>query len=180
MADFDVLAFSISFETDYVHVLACLALAGLALRSDDRDGRAPLVLAGGPATFLNPEPIAPFVDLFLIGEAEPMLPAFLAAICDGARDRDARLEAAEAVAGAYRPNRHRPVYGADDRLARVDYDGPSTARVTRQYAPSLDAFETKSEVLTPDAVFGDMSMVEASRGCEWGCRFCAAGFTGAW
>src|SRR5947207_15908951 len=70
--DFDVVAFSISFEVDYVHVLDCLALAGIPLWRNDRTA-GPLVVAGGPATFLNPEPLAEFVDLFLIGEAEEML-----------------------------------------------------------------------------------------------------------
>src|SRR5689334_14904776 len=88
--DFDVIAFSISFETDYIHVLDCLALAGVAPWRAERPADAPLVLAGGPATFLNPEPLAEFVDLFLIGEAEEMLPEFLAAATDGTSGR-ARL-----------------------------------------------------------------------------------------
>src|SRR2546430_16522127 len=78
LGDFDVVAFSLSFEADYVHVLDCLALAGIPLWRRERDADAPLVLAGGPATFLNPEPLAEFVDLFLIGEAEEMLGEFLA------------------------------------------------------------------------------------------------------
>src|SRR5262249_35239791 len=69
LGDFAVLAFSISFETDYVHVLDLLRLAGVPLRRRDRGARGPLVIAGGPATFLNPEPLAEFVDLFLVGEA---------------------------------------------------------------------------------------------------------------
>src|SRR5439155_172579 len=88
LGDFDVVAFSLSFEADYVHVLDCLALAGIPLWRRERGVDAPLVLAGGPATFLNPEPIAEFVDLFLIGEAEEMLGEFL----DRARPRRARRD----------------------------------------------------------------------------------------
>src|SRR6185369_5820723 len=62
------------------------------------------------------------------------------------------------------------------RLAAVDYDGPGDGRVVRRYVARLDAFTTRTEILTPEAVFGDMFVVEASRGCQWGCRFCAAGF----
>ena len=80
MADCDLLALSISFETDYLHVPRLLELAGLAPRRSGRGAGAPLVIAGGPAIFLNPEPIAEFVDLFLIGEAEEMLPEFLASV----------------------------------------------------------------------------------------------------
>jgi radical SAM superfamily enzyme YgiQ (UPF0313 family) len=176
LGDFDVLAFSVSFETDYLHVLDVLALAGLRLRRAARGPSAPLVLAGGPATFLNPEPLAEFVDLFLIGEAEEMLPEFLARAAAGGPARDALLERTEDVAGAYRPDRFHPRYGADGTLAAVDYAGPFTPRVVRRYLARLDRRDTTSEILSPEAVFGDMFLVEGSRGCEWGCRFCAAGF----
>src|SRR2546425_10905289 len=76
LGDFDVVAFSLSFEADYVHVLDCLGLAGIPLWRRERGADGPLVIAGGPATFLNPEPLAEFVDLFLIGEAEDMLGEF--------------------------------------------------------------------------------------------------------
>ncbi|HJW71048.1 MAG TPA: radical SAM protein [Candidatus Binatia bacterium] len=176
LGDFDVLAFSISFETDYLHVLDVLALAGLPLRRALRGPAAPLVLAGGPATFLNPEPLAEFVDLFLIGEAEEMLPEFLARAAAGPPGRRALLDRTEDVAGAYRPDRFRPRYDDDGALAGVDYDGPFEPRVVRRYLARLDESETTSQVLSPEAVFGDMFLVEGSRGCEWGCRFCAAGF----
>jgi radical SAM superfamily enzyme YgiQ (UPF0313 family) len=174
--DFDVVAFSISFETDYVHVLDCLALAGIPIRRTGRGGGAPLVVAGGPATFLNPEPLAEHVDLFLIGEAEEMLPEFLDGAARVPFDRAAALAHADGVGGAYRPDRWTPRYDAAGDLAGVDYDGPGDGRVERRYVADLDGFDTTSEVLAPGAVFGDMALVEASRGCEWGCRFCAAGF----
>jgi radical SAM superfamily enzyme YgiQ (UPF0313 family) len=176
LGDFDVVAFSISFEQDYVHLLDCLALAGIPLRRTARGARGPLVLAGGPATFLNPEPIAEFVDLFLIGEAEEMLGEFVDRAVAGAIDRHGLLERAEGVRGAYRPDRWTPRYDASGDLAGVDYDGPGVARVERRYVADLDRVVTESTVLAPDAVFGDMYLVETSRGCEWGCRFCAAGF----
>ena len=174
--DFDVIAFSISFETDYVHVLDCLALAGIPPRRAARSADAPLVLAGGPATFLNPEPLAEFVDLFLIGEAEEMLREFVASAAATSRSRAALLECAEPIQGAYRPDRYTPEYDGGGDLVGLCHDGPGNGRVVRRFVGDLDAFETCSEVLAPDAVFGDMYMVEASRGCEWGCRFCAAGF----
>ena len=176
LASFDVIAFSISFETDYVNVLHCLTMAGLPPRRTARRADAPLVLAGGPATFLNPEPLAEFVDLFLIGEAEEMLGEFLDRAAAGEPSRDGILERSAGVGGAYRPDRYTPHYDDDGRLVAFEHDGPGAGRVVRRYVERLDAFATTTEIVTPNAVFGDMFVVEASRGCEWGCRFCAAGF----
>jgi radical SAM superfamily enzyme YgiQ (UPF0313 family) len=178
LRDFEILAFSISFETDYLHVVEILAGAGLPPLRDDRGG-GPLLLCGGPATFLNPEPIADFFDLFLIGEGEEMIPEFLAQYLT-ARDtgggRAGVLDAVAEVGGAYRPDRYDITYADDGTIGSVAYRGPGSGMVTRRLIEDLDRFTTASKVLTPEAVFGDMYLVEASRGCEWGCRFCAAGY----
>jgi len=176
VGDFDIVAFSLSFDTDYLHVLDCLHLAGIPLWRRERGPGAPLVLAGGPATFLNPEPLAEFVDLFLIGEAEEMLGEFLDRAVAGPPGREEVLARAEAVRGAYRPDRYTPEYDAAGDLAAFRYDGPGDGLVERRFVADLDRFATRSEVLTREAVFGDMYLIEANRGCEWGCRFCAAGF----
>jgi radical SAM superfamily enzyme YgiQ (UPF0313 family) len=178
LTDFEIVAFSISFETDYLHVVDVLAGAGIPPLRDDRGG-GPLLLCGGPATFLNPEPIADFFDLFLIGEGEEMVPEFLARYLEarGAhRGRDGVLDAAAEVAGAYRPDRYAITYAADGTLQSRSYRGPGSGMVTRRLVEDLDRFTTASKILAPEAVFGDMYLVEASRGCEWGCRFCAAGY----
>lgn len=176
VGDFAIVAFSISFETDYVHVLACLDAAGIPRRRRERGPGHPLILAGGPATFLNPEPLADFVDLFLLGEAEGMLDEFVARGARTAGGRAALLECAVGLGGAYRPDHWHPRYDEAGVLAGVDHLGPGDGRVVRRYLASLDDAPTESAILSDDAVFGDMVMVEASRGCEWGCRFCAAGF----
>ncbi len=176
LGDFDVVAFSLSFEADYVHVLDCLGLAGIPLWRRERGEDGPLVIAGGPATFLNPEPLAEFVDLFLIGEAEDMLGEFLARATAAPFSREGVLERSEEVRGAYRPDRYTPGYDAAGDLVTFPYRGPGSGRVERRFVADLDRFDTNSEVLTRESVFGDMYLVEASRGCEWGCRFCAAGF----
>jgi len=170
LSSFDVVAFSISFETDYVHLLDLLAAAGLPLFRAQRSDRDPLIVVGGPATFLNPEPIAEFVDLFLIGEGEEMVPEWLAALRRARAaggDRNELLAASAEVAGAYLP-------GGWGGFASADPAPPPHVR--RRYIAKLDDAPTRSQILAPDAVFGDMFLIEASRGCEWGCRFCAAGF----
>jgi radical SAM superfamily enzyme YgiQ (UPF0313 family) len=179
VSEFDVLALSISFETDYLNLIRLLELAGLAPRREARSADDPLVIAGGPAIFLNPEPIADFVDLFLIGEAEEMLPEFLALLRDHpprGGDRNGLLRAAaEQVAGSYVPAFLEPVFDGDVTTG-LRQQGPGPARIERRLIWDLNRFSTTTRVLSDEAVFGDMVMVEASRGCQWGCRFCAAGF----
>ena len=192
LADFEILAFSISFETDYLHILDILAAAHIPLRAAERSPHHPLVIAGGPATFLNPEPVADFIDLFLIGEGEEMIPEFLERYASlDTDDPTTKLRALSTIAGAYVPALFQPVYDATGHLAQVTHaaplaqaphqvrDAPASGReptVQRRLVLDLDAYPTTSQLLTQETVFGDMFLIEASRGCEWGCRFCAAGF----
>jgi radical SAM superfamily enzyme YgiQ (UPF0313 family) len=176
LSDFDIIAFSISFETDYLNILNVLDLAGIPARSAERKGRGyPLIIAGGSAVFLNPEPIADFIDLFLIGEGEEMAPEFIARFSEHCRDGDLLARLAE-VQGAYVPEHYTPAYDDNDRLRSFAYRGTSKPRINRRLIDDLDQFKTASLILTEESVFGDMYLVEASRGCQWGCRFCAAGF----
>jgi len=181
LTDFEILAFSIAFETDYLNVLTLLRMAGIPLRRCDRAGRNyPLIIAGGSAVFLNPEPIADFIDLFLIGEGEEMVPEFLAVY---QRERKGgliadqnSLQALAQIGGAYLPDYFQPEFDEMGRIRTVIYRGSGEARVRRRMIRDLDNFTTASLILTEESVFGNMYLVEASRGCQWGCRFCAAGF----
>lgn len=185
LADFEILAFSISFETDYLHILDILAAAHIPLRAADRRAAPvayPLLIAGGPATFLNPEPIADFIDVFLIGEGEEMIPEFVERYLrlDVTTAGHDRLAALSRVNGAYVPCLFEPTYDAAGRLTGLSHvEAPAAGAaplVERRLVKDLDAYPTTSQLLTPQTVFGDMYLVETSRGCEWGCRFCAAGF----
>jgi radical SAM superfamily enzyme YgiQ (UPF0313 family) len=180
LTDFEILAFSIAFETDYLNLISMLRMAGIPPRRADRIGRNyPLIIAGGSAIFLNPEPIADYVDLFLIGEGEEMVPEFLAAYQDARAstgNEAPRLHDLARVEGAYLPDYFTPRLDAHGRIESVAYSGPGAPRVNRRLLSDLDRFTTSSLILTEESVFGDMFLVEASRGCQWGCRFCAAGF----
>lgn len=197
-SDFDVLAFSLSFESDYPNIVRMLDAAGIPARGNARRPGAgeasagpgssaaggawnwPLLIAGGPATFLNPEPVAPFFDLFLIGEGEEMIrEAFAGAEHWNTIGRARVLEEMSCVEGAYRPDLYEPRYSGDDgsgELVEFVAAAGAAPRVVRRYLADLDRFPTATSVIAPGAVFGEYSLVEASRGCEWGCRFCAAGF----
>ena len=171
LTDFELLAFSLSFETDYLHILHILALAHVPLLAREREDHHPLVIAGGPATFLNPEPVAEFIDLFLIGEGEEMIPEFVERYADTRTmrlSRSEKLRALSEIEGAYLPGAFIPRYDEAGRITQVDYKGAGKPRVVRRLVNNLDAYPTASRVLTPEAVFGGMYLVEASRGCEWG------------
>jgi len=171
LREFDAVAFSVSFENDYLHVLQILRLAGIPLRARDRAAGDPIIILGGAATFLNPEPLAPFADLIAVGEAEPMVPKMVDALL-GARDPRRGLEDLSPGDGFYVPSRYEVRYHADGTVA--GYDGPG--RVVRQRGwPGTMGFP-QSVVLTPHTEMSMKYMVEISRGCPCMCRFCWAGY----
>jgi radical SAM superfamily enzyme YgiQ (UPF0313 family) len=171
LRDFDALAFSVSFENDYLHVLQVLRLAGIPLRAKDRGPRDPLVILGGAALMLNPEPLAPFADLVAVGEGEPMVPRMMEALLGAAEPRKG-LDLLQAKDGFYVPSRYEPQYQADGTLA--SHGGPG--RVVRQRGwPGAIGFP-QSVVLTPHTEMSMKYMVEISRGCPCMCRFCWAGY----
>ena len=183
LSEFDVVAFSLSFEDDLGNVLRILDGAGLPLRAADRDGRHPVVVAGGIAVQINPEPVAPFLDAILVGEAEALVPPFLEALrvaLAGGASRPELLGALARVRGAYVPGLYDVAY-ADTRAPgggwvtrRAAREG-APERVARVFLPALRG-PTSRALDTPDAQFGDLYLTEVARGCLWGCRFCAAGF----
>ncbi len=173
LAEYDVVALSLSFEGDYPKALALLEGGGIPLRGADRSAAHPLVLAGGVAVSLNPEPLAPFLDAVFVGEAE----AGLAAVHDFLRAHRGRPrpELLEALAdarlpGVYVPSRYALSNGADLPLPL----GGAPGSVARVWAPCpWDPARTR--IHTPEDAFGGAYLLEVSRGCPHACRFCAAG-----
>ncbi len=179
LTDFAAVAFSISFEADYPYVLQLLAGAGLPLKAADRGPGDPLVLAGGVATFLNPEPLSPFVDAFFLGEGEAGAIPFFECLAAGAPapDRAALLrDLARSIPGAYVPAGYTPRYHPDGTLTAFDAAPGFPVRVTAPHLPELASFPTHSHLLAPQSEWGEMFLVETGRGCSRGCRFCAAGY----
>lgn len=176
LADFDLIAFSVSFENDYLNLPALFHLSRLPLFADERDERHPLVLAGGVCSFLNPEPLAEIVDVFAVGEAEVLLPPFLAALEEPPPVRADLLKRLAGVPGIYVPSGYRVTYAEDGTVRAYDPAPGFPPRVRRQWLADLDRAAVRSFVLTKETEFADMALTEVSRGCSRGCRFCAAGF----
>ncbi|BDV44452.1 radical SAM protein [Geotalea uraniireducens] len=175
LSSFDLIAFSVSFESDYLHLPLIFSLAGIPARSSERGASQPLVIAGGAALFLNPEPVADFLDLICLGEAETIFPPLFELLRQQGMDRHELLTAAGRLPGCYIPAAYNISYDGFRLADRSRRDG-CPVEVDRCFLAEPDRRPTVSEVLTPDTEFSDMYLVEVSRGCPRGCRFCAAGF----
>ncbi|HEY5619508.1 MAG TPA: radical SAM protein [Vicinamibacterales bacterium] len=178
VADFDVLAFSVSFEWDYTNVLTLLRLAGLPLRAAARTDRHPLVVIGGAVTFVNPEPLALFADAIAAGEGETLVPSLLRAF-QAASGRADLLRGLAGERGFYIPSFYDVEYEADGTIAKfVPKEGTGAPPVVRKAAlKSTDALDPPATgIFTPDTEFGSRFLVEVVRGCANLCRFCWAGY----
>jgi radical SAM superfamily enzyme YgiQ (UPF0313 family) len=159
IADFDVLAFSISYELAYINAVRLLEASRIPLLAADRDERHPLLIAGGPCVTANPMPLSPYFDCLAIGEAEPIMPPLMGLLREGLESRrHDLLRELSLVPGLYVPLLH---------------DGTP---VKRQWMRDLDSATTTSIITTPDTELSNMYLIEIARGCPWGCRFCLAGY----
>jgi radical SAM superfamily enzyme YgiQ (UPF0313 family) len=176
--DFDVLAFSVSFEWDYTNVVSLLRMAGLPLFAAERDNRYPLVVIGGAVTFVNPEPLAPFADVVAAGEGEVLVPALVTEIA-AATDRQSFLERLSRQRGFYVPSLVTVRYGDDGTIAAFEPASGSGASVPVRKAAlpaSAGGDPPSTMIFTPDTEFGSRLLVEVVRGCANLCRFCWAGY----
>ena len=173
--EFDIVAFSVPFEGDYINVLRMLKLAKIPLRSAERSEHHPIVIAGGMAGLLNPEPLAPFIDVFAIGEGEHITGEIYEVIVDGQNESKTKAQVIEALSeieGIYVPSMFEPAYNSDGTLSGYSPE----LYVKKRFVSDLDSHGAGSAVITKNTTFSDMHLVEVSRGCGGACRFCAAHF----
>ena len=173
---FHCIAFSISFENDYANMLEILQKAELPLLSALRGASLPLIIAGGASCFINPEPIAPFIDCFILGEAEGVLEAFFQPFDPNRNRRAFLLEAAQTVPGVYVPEFYRPEYTNSGCLQRFSPIEDVPTKIKRVFERDIGSFATDSVILTNETSFENTQLIEVSRGCPHGCRFCSAGY----
>ncbi len=172
LRQFDMVAFSVCFENDYVHVLKMLRLAGIPLRAADRGPGDPLVVFGGAAMFLNPEPLALFADLIAVGEGEALVPKMMEALLGAEGGPRRGLDRLTGKDGFYVPSRYEVRYHPDGTVAA--YDGPGPVIRQRGWPGKMPMPQTS--ILTPNTEMSGKFMVEISRGCPCMCRFCWAGY----
>ncbi|MDX9714087.1 MAG: radical SAM protein [Dissulfurispiraceae bacterium] len=174
LSDFDIIAFSLSFENDYPNIIKILRLSNIPVRSSDRQKHYPLIAAGGVAASFNPEPFAPAFDIIFAGEAEESLAEFLDLYSRGMSVPDAK-EAALSVQGIYLPDRYEISYSDKKTISARTALNDAPERIKRRVVKDINASSLCTPIVTPMSEFSDMNLVEAMRGCPWSCRFCLVG-----
>jgi len=172
LAAADMIGFTLQSELTFTNIINALDLAGLPIRSDNRDDAMPLIFAGGPAVF-NPEPIAPFIDFFVIGDGEDIMMEIALAMraLKGATRRD-KLEAMAKLEGVYVPELY-PFETMPDGQILPKEDAP---KIVKRLVKDMDGAEYPTNYIVPNAALvHDGAGLEVLRGCTQGCRFCQAG-----
>ncbi len=183
--NFDILAFSVTFESDYINILKILNLSHIPIRSKDRNERHPFILMGGICATFNPEPLSDFIDMFFIGEGDEAIDEFVNALREGYGSvvsgqwsvvKDRFYQLLSAIDGIYIPSAYEATYQSSGTIEKVSPKDRFPQKVKRRWARDLNKTPTSSKVITSNTVFGDMFLIEVERGCGKHCRFCLAGY----
>lgn len=178
LQEFPLIGFSVAFEMDYFNLLDMLTLCHIPLRATDRSENDPLIIIGGPCATFNPEPLAEFVDVCLVGEGEEVIHELLDVYYHGRDEGHSRqdiLIALAQVPGIYIPGFYRPVYDAE-RLTGSELLSNVPEQISRRWIENLDDYAGETVILSPNTEFSNMYLVEIARGCGRHCRFCMAGY----
>ena len=181
LSDFDLIGFSVTYEGDYINVVRLLDMAGLPVRAADRRPDDPVVVMGGVCAFSNPEPVAPFMDVIVVGEGEEVVGEIVAAwretrAIDAPDPRGRFVDAVLPLGGIYVPGAYEVSYTEDGSIGSVKpIVSGAPPVVAKRRLRDVNAFQTRSIVKTPKAEYGHMQLLEVGKGCGRGCRFCLEG-----
>ncbi|UCD84351.1 MAG: radical SAM protein [Deltaproteobacteria bacterium] len=176
LREFEILGFSISYEEDFLNVLKILDLAKIPLKREDRNDSDPLIIAGGITCFLNPEPLADFIDLFIVGEAEEVMPELVQtykSYSGSGLHRGELISRLGRLEGVYAPGNYRASYYDDGPISGFEALNGAPVKIKRRLIKKLETNPAHSRISTPATELGGMFLVELGRGCPWRCRFCA-------
>ena len=177
--EFPLIGFALTFEMDYFNVLQVLALGKVPLLAADRDEFDPLIIIGGPCATFNPEPLADFVDICIIGEGEEIiheiLNTYYAGRDKGLSRRDILFALAQ-INGVYVPCFYQPNYNDDGTIRNISNTDGTPENIKRRFVADLDKYEAQTVIVTSNTEFRDMFLIEVARGCGRHCRFCMAGY----
>ena len=179
LKDFDVVGFTLQYEMSYSNILAMLKLGGIPLLREERGQDDPIVVAGGPCAF-NPEPLADFIDAFMVGDGEEQIIELNAVINEWKKSgepKDALLRRMAQVRGVYVPALYDVTYNQDGTIASFRPNCPEAPeRVVKAIVTDLDSVIYPKDIPVPyTEIIHDRIMLEIMRGCTRGCRFCEAG-----
>ncbi len=177
VSDFSIIAFSISFETDYINAVDFLRASSIEPYSSMRT-HGPIIMAGGIAITLNPEPISAFMDVCVIGEAEGLVGDIMSVVHDGLKTRKEKafiLKELDNLEGVYVPSFYWVGYNTEGRIEEMEHKFKKGKRIRRHIAPLSEGISS-TVIYTGDTTFSDMHLQEVSRGCRYRCRFCISGY----
>ncbi len=159
---FDVVAFSITFEMDYLNVLEILRLSRIPLMTDNRTNKDPILVAGGICPTFNPEPIANFIDMAVIGEGEEVVKEIMESFKENKNSlkQNNLSKILSGIEGVYIPEKNKQ----------------PKLKIKKRFLKNLDQFPTSTPIVTDQTIFGDMFLIEVGKGCKMKCRFCEAGY----